>query len=536
MPGWRIAIGRIVGYLTAYLKGVVTERDKLLVLASAILLSAGFAPLPFGFLAYICLIPLIIACNEKSFRSGFKLGYLFGFELTVFSLYWVAAFTFNSSKDIGFIHPMFSAAILGILAFLAMAVLHSLFYAAIVGAFCALYKRSRFFVFALPAIWVSVEYLRTLSQFAFPWSNLSYTQSYYLPLIQSADLWGDIGISFWIVLINVFLYTVYVHRKRLVLALPPMILTAVVFLGAMLYDDGPREYKTDLKVALIQGNFTLKEKWTRSNRERNIEVYDSLSRVADSAGAQLIIWPETSAPMYLEHQPKYYHWIRSLAIDLKNYILVGTLIAENFNTAEERHYNGCYQFTPQGQMQIPYKKSKLVPFSERVPYNEYLGPINKIQLGQSNFAIGDSLVLFDHPGGEYGVLICFELAFSDLMRDFVNSGADFMATITNDTWFGETSGPYQHMQMAPYRAIEARSWVVRSANSGFSFIADPYGRKYGRTDLYERTIVYGEIGRIEDKTFFVRHGQWLPQICLGLSFLFLFCLLIVKIPRRRNDQ
>jgi len=518
--------------LIGYFKSLFTERDKLLALTSALLLSTGFAPLPFGFLAFVCLIPLIVACDKKNFKDGFKLGYLFGFELTVFSLYWVAAFTFNSTKDINFIHPVFSEAVLGILAFLAMAVLHSIFYAAIVGLFCIFYKRSRFFMFALPLVWTSVEYLRTLSQFAFPWANLSYTQSYYLPLIQSADLWGDIGISFWIVLINVLLYAAYVHRKKITLAVPSLVLTVLIFIGALIYDDGPPEYKTDLKVALIQGNFTLKEKWTPDNRYRNIEVYDSLTRVADSAGAELIIWPETSAPMYLSYQPKYYHWIRSMGVDLDNYILVGSLIAEGSSRSEELHFNGCYQFTPRGQVQQPYRKSRLVPFSERVPYSEYLGPINKIQLGQSNFAIGDSVLVFEHPKGEYGVLICFELAFSDLVRDFVNSGADFMVTITNDTWFGETSGPYQHMQMAPFRAIEARTWLARSANSGFSFITDPYGRKTGRTNLYERTIVYGEIGGITEKTFFVRHGQWLPQICLGLTFLFLFCSLIVKIFKR----
>ena len=157
--------------------------------------------------------------------------------------------------------------------------------------------------------------------------------------------------------------------------------------------------------------------------------------------------------------------------------------------------------------------------------------MKKIELGQSDFSPGDTLLLFQHPKGDYACLICFELAFADLARRYVNRGADFLVTITNDTWFGKTAGPYQHMQMTPFRAIENRTWIARCANSGFTFTTDPYGRKHGLSNLWERTIVYESIGRVSELTFFTKHGYWLPKLCVLITFLFLLVGVVVKLIR-----
>jgi apolipoprotein N-acyltransferase len=492
-----------------YFVTLVRDRDKRLVLISAALISAGFAPLPFGFLSYAALMPLIVALSGKGLRRGFQLGYLFGFEFSLFALYWVANVTFFGA--------------------IAMVFLHSFFYAAIAGAFAWLCSRNRRFLLSFPFVWTAVEYLRTQSQFAFPWSNLSYTQSYYLPLIQTVDIWGDIGLSFWIVTINILLYLAWKSRRRPVAASVPVLIVAGFLAGALIYDRGQGEYEADISVALLQGHFPPDIKWDWEIRDYTMRAYDSLTREADARGVDLIIWPETAAPMYLVDEPDYYHRIRRLAEDLEAYVLVGTLVLDVTPDGQRSYYNGCYQFTPWGQLQPPYKKTRLVPFSEKVPYSDYFPPIKQIDLGQSDFAFGDSLMLFQHPKGMYGCLICFELAFSDLARQFVNRGAEFLVTITNDTWFGRTSGPYQHMQMAPFRAIENRIWIARCANSGFSFTVDPYGTKHGTSDLEKRTVVFQRLGRIGAETFFTKHGLWLPKLCVLATFLFLLAGIAVKL-------
>lgn len=527
-----VGIRRIVFRMFEWFRSLVTDRDKRLILLSAIMFSAGFAPLPFGFLAYICLVPLFFVAKDKGFKRGFRLGYLFGFELSVFALYWVISFAFNSSQRITLINPTFTASVYGLFCFLGMTVLHSLFYAALFSLFCWLYRRHRVLIISFPFIWTAVEYLRTMSQFAFPWTNLSYTQSYYLPLIQSADIWGDIGLSFWIAVINLLVFLAWKRRREIRHAIAPAAAVLLLFAAALVYNSTTDEYEANIDVALLQGHFPLQVKWDRSMREYNIEVYDSLTREAHDHGADLIVWPETAAPMYLRHELKYYDWVRSLAIELQTYVLVGTLIYEDLPGDRPRYYNGCHQFTPFGETQVPYKKTELVPFSERVPYADYFPAIKNVHLGQSDFSPGDSLLLFEHPKGNYATLICFELAFSDLCRRFANNGADFFLTITNDTWFGKTAGPYQHMQMAPFRAIENRTWIARCANSGFTFTVDPNGRKYGRSNLGERTIVYGKIGTIAERTFFTKHGLWLPKLCMIATFLFLFAGLVVKLTRK----
>jgi len=527
-----IGIRRVVFRIYEYLRTLITDRDKRLILISAVMFSAGFAPLPFGFLAYICLVPLFAVAKDKGFRRGFRLGYLFGFEISVFTLYWVISFAFNSSQSVTLLNPTVTAAVYGLFCFLGMTVLHSLFYAAIFGVFCWLYRQHKAFIVSLPFVWAAIEYVRTMSQFAFPWTNLSYTQSYYLPLIQSADIWGDIGLSFWIAVVNLMLYLGWMRRRRIRRVIAPIAAVVLMFAAALVYDSPRKEYEADIKIALLQGHFPLQIKWDRSKRVYNFEVYDSLSREAHDHGADLIVWPETAAPMYLAHETRYYNWVGSLAAELQTHLLVGTLIYEDLPGDRPRYYNGCYQFTPRGQTQVPYKKIELVPFSERVPYADHFPVIKKIQLGQSDFTSGDSLLLFEHPKGDYATLICFELAFSNLCRRFVREGADFLLTITNDTWFGQTAGPYQHMQMARFRAVENRTWIARCANSGFTFTVNPYGTKFGTSSLGVRTIVYGDIGKIAEQTFFTKYGLWLPKLCLVATFLFLFTGLIVKLTRK----
>jgi apolipoprotein N-acyltransferase len=514
-----------------YILSLVADRDKRLILISAVLFSSGFAPLPFGFLAPICLIPLLLALEGKGFRSGFRLGYLFGVEMTVLTLYWVISFAFNSSQGITIINPLLTKAGYGFGCFVAMTFLHSFFYAAIASVYAWMRSTSARFIVTFPFIWTSVEYLRTLSEFAFPWTNLSYTQWYWLRMIQTADIWGDIGISFWICVVNTLLFVAWKYRKIASRSIAALVAAAVLVAAAALYGGADREYSGDMKVALAQGHFPLEIKWNRNLRDYNMAVYDSLTRVADSAAVDLIIWPETAAPMYLKSERRYYDDLRTLAAQLDNYVLVGTLDYDDSAGHITGYYNACFQFTPRGQVQPPYHKIELVPFSERIPYSEYYPFVNKVDLGQSAFSSGDTLLVFEHPKADYGCLICFELAFSDLSRKFILAGAQFLVTITNDSWFGRTAGPYQHMQMASFRAVENRCWIARCANSGFSFTTDPYGQKHGVSDLWTREIIYGSVGRVEKPTFYTAHGFWLPRSCLVATFLFFLTAVVVKIVR-----
>jgi len=149
-------------------------------------------------------------------------------------------------------------------------------------------------------------------------------------------------------------------------------------------------------------------------------------------------------------------------------------------------------------------------------------------LGQADFSPGKELVIFNNPKGRFAVLICFESIFPDLVRRFVIKGADFLVNITNDAWWGKTSGPFQHSQIAVFRAIENRISIARCANSGVSMFIDPYGRTYQKTKIFIRETVIGQIPPKKQTTFYTRYGDWLGKGCFFVSILFFMLSFFTK--------
>jgi apolipoprotein N-acyltransferase len=204
--------------------------------------------------------------------------------------------------------------------------------------------------------------------------------------------------------------------------------------------------------------------------------------------------------------------------------------AQHFRREETQYayYNSAFLFKPNHSGFEIYDKINMVPFSERVPYREKLGFLNKIQLGQSDFTRGNSFTVFHLPQGNFGVLICFESVFPALVRKFVNRGADFLVNITNDAWFGKTSGPFQHAQASVFRAIENRITIARCANTGISMFVDPYGRTSQITPIGSRKIIMQNVTLQKGKTFYTKHGDWLAYLCLIVALGILSSLFLPR--------
>jgi apolipoprotein N-acyltransferase len=208
----------------------------------------------------------------------------------------------------------------------------------------------------------------------------------------------------------------------------------------------------------------------------------------------------------------------------------------------ERSYNSAFQLSPKGQIDQVYHKIKLVPFSERSPYQKYLPFLTRDFLSKyleairthqvqwwSNFYAGDSIILFDVNGVKYSTLICYEAAFPEYVREGVLKGASFIVNITNDTWFGRTIGPYQHMRITVMRAVENRIWLARCANSGISAVIDPYGREMVSAGLYERNILVHGLQLREDLSIFTRYGSFVGKFSFWILLIVLFIRLAIKI-------
>lgn len=187
-----------------------------------------------------------------------------------------------------------------------------------------------------------------------------------------------------------------------------------------------------------------------------------------------------------------------------------------------------------------YNKINLVPFSEKLPFDEVLGISDRFQFGQSDFSNGEDLTIFEIPEGRFATLICFESVYPALVRDFVNRGAEFLVNITNDGWFGKTHGPFQHAQIAVFRAIENRIAIARCANTGVSMFIDPYGRIKQATKIWVRETVIGTIPLKREgsvswgaRTFYTTYGDWFAILCCLVSIVTVVMALISKRARDR---
>jgi len=197
-------------------------------------------------------------------------------------------------------------------------------------------------------------------------------------------------------------------------------------------------------------------------------------------------------------------------------------------------YNGAALFLPDSESCQTYGKIILVPFGERIPYADHLPFLIKpLQwgVGISNWARGKDTTVFNLDTREdFSTVICYESVFPGFVREFARKGADFLVIITNDGWYGKSSGPYQHAAYATFRAVENRRSVVRSANTGISEFIDPYGRYIGQvTKLDQRTNLVATIPIDHQMTFFTEHGNWITYLANIVSAASILFALFLKL-------
>jgi apolipoprotein N-acyltransferase len=466
-------------------------------------LSLAFYPGPFGFLAWFSLArPFLIIARLRG-QAAFRSAWFFGLLFNAFCLYWVAGVTIPGT--------------------LAAIVIVSLYYAVTLVVFSRLHDvNPRLGWCLLPFLWVGMEYFRTQTQFAFPWSDMGYTQSYYLYLLQIVSVISVHGLSLLVVAVNVLLAQVLrreVEPPHRVAAFSISLAVVLALLAHGWVVTPKYPIGGDLKVALLQGSVPLDIKWERDNAAASLMLYDSLTQSVADSGVALYVWPETAAPCYLTHNQACRYQVGRIARRSGGYHLVGAMAARRVND-ELRHFNSCFQVDPEGDIGPPYDKVKLVPFSEQVPYQDELPFLRRDFLTEyftfidqygvqwwSDFYPGDSAMLFELPQAKYGVLICFESTFPEYARQMIRRGAGFLVGITNDTWFGRSVGIHMHSRIFITRVVENRSWGVRAANSGLSYIVDNYGRIRDELPIYSVATLKGKVGLLAGDSFFTRHGD-----------------------------
>ncbi len=512
-------------------------KDSLLILLSAALL---VTPYHFGgmFLAsFFAFVPYFFVVDNRSSFSVFKWSFVFGVIYYALLGYWL-----NYVNVIGFI----------ILA-LYLAIYFGLF--GLYGSTYLMYSKRRS-AFYMAAIWVLLEYIRGIMLSGFPWALLAYSQWKNILFIQAADTIGPYGVSFVILAINVFVYQIIksylappnlLKRDHPTKSFSMIALIFFVMLGygfAVLHE---REgfYKSSapkakLRLAVLQGNIPQEQKWDNRIKTIIFEKYKRLTLMAAMERSDLVIWPETSFPGFLEDEPLMAAHLRGLVRQSTTNVLVGAPTLSDIEVERDFHsYNSAILYGPKGEESARYKKMHLVPFGEYVPFESIIGIIRKfVSIG--HFSPGTEQTIFSivsrfQPSviaAKFGVTICYEDIFPSMVRDMCQNGADFMVNITNDAWFGKTTAPYQHAQASVFRAVENRVPVIRSTNTGLSCFITAEGRIVSSVKHEGEEIM---VSGYKSDDIILRKGRPL-YTKIGDLFFWINCLILFAAYRDRQKQ
>lgn len=360
-----------------------------------------------------------------------------------------------------------------------------------------LYRRltgPRLAFLSFAGLWVLTEVLRTYLFTGFPWLLLgsAHVDS---PLASLAPLGG----VYLLTLITALTGTLGVAflRRRWWAAAP---IAALWLLPLALPSQWTTPGDAAARVALLQGNLPQLQKWTAEGQRAAANTYAALTR-EQPEDIDLIIWPEAALPMFEDQANGVLERIQtSLAPDTA--LLTGILQRD----AQDNFFNAVVGV---GDVQGSYRKEHLVPFGEYLPLASLLrGAVGFFDLPMSYMSAGDSgQPPLRAAGLRIGTAICYEIVYPDLVAKRARK-ADVLLTVSNDTWFGDSLGPLQHLQMARLRALENGRYVIRATNNGVTAIIDPQGTITARAAQFETTSITGEVRAMQGQTPFTRTGSW----------------------------
>ncbi len=523
-----------------------------LAVSSGLLLGLSFPPSPLHSLAHLGLLPLLFLLDRLDrYGSIVRYSYLSMFVFHLITLYWVGGFThlrdgflMASGGSLLLVHPMFYW-----IPLLSYAFVRNQF-----GETIAL--------ISFPFFWVGFEYFHAIGEFSFPWLTLGNSQAYDLRRIQIAEYISVYGLSFLLVAFNILAFvfikkvafkvwrftslrgTVLFAGLILVYAMPP----ALGSFAMNLENDNVEEH---VQVGIVQPNIDPYEKWGEGFQSkwdsylRQLELLYDETRKISSDSLDLVVWPETAIPFYirLPQNAPYLDRLQKEIDAISTPVFTGLPDGSFRDSADAsptsrwvesagkffEGFNSAVLLLPRQEIETVYHKVVLVPFAERIPHAEKLTfLIEPLQwgVGISSWGKGDSQIIYDLPlrsgtSARFGGMICYELVFPSYVRGFVEQGAEFLVIISNDSWWGHTSGAYQLAAYSSLRAVETRRWIVRCANGGISGLIDPTGKFYNKTEFLESATIAGSIGLRREETFYVKHGDIVGKGCLTALALML---------------
>jgi apolipoprotein N-acyltransferase len=461
----------------------------------------AFPPVGIWPLSYVAMVPFLDAARQMPPRQAWKWGYWSGFVFFSGLLYWIGL---NSGAPL----PLSMASMIALVAILA-----TIWGLSAWAVSRAAIKFSLLWVVALFVfVYVFQEVWWGTGELSFPWAVWGLTQIGFLPAAQIADVVDIFGLSSWVLVINGLLFLIWRFppwRKRAV------VLAVVVFLIPLMYGFiriATFHFGPPVAVAAVQASTPAEEKW-QMGAEDILDEHLRISQPLAATDVQLIVWPETATPMPLRFRVPSVQKIQNFVDSSGSALITGATDYENDRERGLLPYNAAFLFRPGTRELLSSAKIHLVPFGERIPWQSTFPFLGRIRLGQAEFQPGKGPVVYPASANvpPMGCLICFEVLFPEIAGDLVTGGAQILTHLTNDGWYGNTSGPYQHLELTRLRAIAARRSIVRAANTGVSALIDPTGHVQKRLGYNGVGFIEGTLPAQTQVTLAVRFSRiWLP--------------------------
>ena len=498
---------RAAGWVTALVGWRRQGLAGLLGAMAALALPPSYA-VPLLFFAFTGLLWLID--SSRTGRAAGWIGWWFGFGYFVVGLYWIGISMLTDPARFGWMIPF---AVGGISA------VEALFPALAALATWRLTAPGLGRVLMLAATWTLAEWLRGIAFSGFPWNLLGSVWVFSDAMIQVAAVAGTLGLSLLTVIVAAMPALLAGrgasrprHRRwRPVIAAAALLLAVWLFGVARLFGAEAGSVP-GVVLRIVQPNIAQTLKWRRDRLDRNFRETLALSEAPGRDRVTHIIWPETAAPYVLSARPRRRLEIAA-ATPAGGVLITGAVRTTARGARPFRIWNSLYAIDDKGRIRGVYDKNKLVPFGEYVPFRRILNRLglSKLTPGAIDFTAGEGRRTLRLPGlPPASALICYEVIFSGRVVN-AEDRPDWLINITNDAWFGNSSGPYQHFAAARLRAVEEGLPLVRAANTGISGVIDGYGRVTARLGLGRRGILDAVLPKkAKNMTFFSRYGMIIP--------------------------
>ena len=477
-----------------------------------------------NFITFPTLLFFFIKNYGNSKWTSFKIGWMFGFGYFISNLYWITnSLTFDENFK-----PLIPIAIISIPLFL------GIFYGIatlIISFFNPKENFSSIIIFSL-ALSI-IEYLRSFILYGFPWNLIAYSWTNYLTTLQIISFIGTY--AFNLLSITIFLLPIVIfYKKNLKIKFFTILflficLLANHFFGTLQIQDDRKNIKNlDFTIKIISPKIDISRFLKYEDPEKSIKELINLSNPQKNKKTIFILPEVVLTNVYFEDLKKY----KKIFYEnySKDHIIIMGIRSNKIIDGESNIYNSLIVIDHNVNLLAKYDKNKLVPFGEFLPFENFLSNfgLKKITQGYQSFSSSNKREIIHIYNKKFLPLICYEIIYSGKLKN-VDQNIDFIINISEDGWFGNSIGPYQHFSHSKFRAIEEGKYVIRSANNGISAYISPNGKIIYKLESTQKGVIEVKEFKIVKKTFFATHGNK-----IFFYFLIFYISLFFFINRREQ--